>query len=367
MNTFLKNLKEIVEEIDVAPTLEQMPRRTLVDKGVAGPTAAHVIEEIHAPFNLAYLSFTTGSTAFQNIVGVTHPEIADRCCAVERIMTLAKIEKGAHAVVTYAPLINVFPAQALRTQEMTWSFLKRSCRDAFVLALCEEQPKVILGESSFICATLVDAENLGFAELLPRDCIVLCAGTPLDLELLEIAERFSWTVHDLYGCQEFGWLTLDGIPLRDDISLIPSPLGDNYCELVVGGLPLADSFVVSESGHVCNKAGKIITYRRRRTEPEYEVYITATTFPTVETVSRTARGILRIKGRVVKISPNIKFNAPETELAYLPSVFFTGDIVPSAVATISGTEKTRLFDSLIEAQIQFQGASKKDPTWVKKS
>jgi hypothetical protein len=47
------------------------------DKGIAGPTAAHVIEEIHTPLNLALVTFTTGSSAFQNIVGVTQNEL--RC------------------------------------------------------------------------------------------------------------------------------------------------------------------------------------------------------------------------------------------------------------------------------------------------
>ncbi|MFQ9936695.1 MAG: hypothetical protein ACLRXQ_12685 [Phascolarctobacterium faecium] len=40
----------------------------MADKGIAGPTAAHVIEDVHTPLNLAYLTFTTGTSAFQNIV-----------------------------------------------------------------------------------------------------------------------------------------------------------------------------------------------------------------------------------------------------------------------------------------------------------
>ena len=39
-----------------APTIQEMPRRTLVDKGANGPTAAHVIEEVHTPLNYAYIS-----------------------------------------------------------------------------------------------------------------------------------------------------------------------------------------------------------------------------------------------------------------------------------------------------------------------
>ena len=78
MKDFLDNLSQMVEDFGGAPTIEEMPRRTLFDKGINGPTAAHVIEEVHVPFNLAYLTFTTGSSAFQNIVGVTHAELTGR-------------------------------------------------------------------------------------------------------------------------------------------------------------------------------------------------------------------------------------------------------------------------------------------------
>ena len=73
---------------------------------------------------------------------------------------------------------------------------------------------------------------------------------------------------------------------------------------MVGGLPMADSFPVAESGHVCNPAGKILTYRRRRTHPEYEVVVLSTTLAASESIDKAARTILRIKGRVVKVSPN---------------------------------------------------------------
>ena len=40
----------------------------------------------------------------------------------------------------------------------------------------------------------------------------MTAGTPLDLELLPVAqELLQAEVHDLYGCQEIGWLAMDGI------------------------------------------------------------------------------------------------------------------------------------------------------------
>lgn len=364
MNILLNSLKTIVDDIDSAPTLQDMPKRTLSDKGIAGATAAHVIEEVHTPFNFSYITFTTGSSAFQNIVGVTESELQQRQLVAEKIMAQVGGKRGDHALITYAPLVNVFSANALRSVGISWNFLKRSGRDAFILSLCEDKPKFIIGESSFIYSTLIDAASLGFYELLPRDCIVLCAGTPLKLELIELASQYGWQIHDLYGCQEFGWLTLDGIPLRDDISMIPSPIGGQYHEMLAGGLPLADSFPISSKGHVCNREGKIISYQRKRTNPEYEVYVTGTTFPTIETISRVARTILRIKGRVVKISPHIKFNTDATELTYFPSVVEDYQNF-SAIAVIKGPEKTRLFDSIIEAQLQMQSSSKQDPAWIK--
>ena len=67
----LDDMALMVSQYSTAPSFADMPRRTLSDKMVAGPTSAHVIEEVHAPLNIAYTTFTTGSTAFQNIVGVT--------------------------------------------------------------------------------------------------------------------------------------------------------------------------------------------------------------------------------------------------------------------------------------------------------
>mgnify|MGYP007079298773 FL=1 len=143
----------------------------------------------------------------------------------------------------------------------------------------------------------------------------MTAGTPLDLELLPVAqELLQAEVHDLYGCQEIGWLAMDGIPVRDDIELTPAAIrgGQQYYELIAGGLPMGDSFPCSESGHVCNKAGKIITYRRERTYPEYEVIVKATTLASAVTLNRVARSILRIKGRIVKVSPEVQVNAEQT-------------------------------------------------------
>ena len=52
---------------------------------------------------------------------------------------------------------------------------------------------------------------MGVAEDLPKGVKLLTAGTPLDLELLPVAqELLQAEVHDLYGCQEIGWLAMDG-------------------------------------------------------------------------------------------------------------------------------------------------------------
>lgn len=362
----LERLATVVEKFGSAPTISGMPRRTLADKGINGPTAAHVIEEVHCPYNLAYLTFTTGSSAFQNIVGVTFEELPDRINATVRALEMANVARGSHALVTYAPLVNVYAAQALHEYGMTWSFLHRSSRDALIVALCRDKPGVIIGESGFLRVALEDVANLGLAGAMPRNCVVLCSGTPLDLGILPLAEKYGWQIHDLYGCQEFGWITLDGCPLRDDISLVPSPLGNDYKELVLGGLPLADSFIVGAGGHECNRNGEILTYRRKRTHPEYEVLVVATTFADATVIDKTARSILRTKSRVVKVHPEIKCNAQATELRLVSSMAAFEDVAEPA-ATIIGPEKTRLFDSLVEAQIAFQTTGKTDPTWVKKS
>ena len=86
MNDPIATLEWLVDAQQGIPTLTEMPRRTLSDKGIAGPTAAHVIEEIHTPLNLALVTFTTGSSAFQNIVGVTQNELPLRIAAGRRVL-----------------------------------------------------------------------------------------------------------------------------------------------------------------------------------------------------------------------------------------------------------------------------------------
>ena len=363
MKDILDSLAQMVEEFGNAPTIEEMPRRTLQDKGICGPTAAHVIEEVHVPLNLAFLSFTTGSSAFQNIVGVTHPEIEGREKATRSVFEQADVKSGSKILFTYPPLVNVFTKKALDACGMNWFFLRRSSRDAFLAALYNDRPDVVVGESSFLRSALEDAKSIGIDTFLPKGVIMLAAGTPLDLELPAVAHCIlGGRVHDLYGCQEFGWLTINGVPVRDDITLVKSPLpGNSMCEVVVGGLPMGDSFPIADSGHVCNSAGKIITYRRERTSPEYEVIVRATTLSSAVTIGRVARTILRIKGRIVKVDPNVKTMAPQTVLELC-----SGGCASAEPIIITGSQGTGLFDELVKAQLDYQQMSKSDPVWVKK-
>lgn len=154
--------------------------------------------------------------------------------------------------------------------------------------------------------------------------------------------------------------------MRDDIELVklPDNGGQDMYELVVGGLPMGDSFPVSESGHVCNRNGKVITYRRERTYPEYEVIVKATTLTSAVTLGRVARSILRIKGRVVKISPDVVTGAEHTVLKLIPDYITAGK---QQGIVIEGPEKTRFFDDLVQAQLDYQQKAKADPTWTKRN
>ena len=55
MKGILAEIASMVKDFGSAPTFAEMPRKTLADKGIAGPTAAHTIEEVHTPLNLAIL------------------------------------------------------------------------------------------------------------------------------------------------------------------------------------------------------------------------------------------------------------------------------------------------------------------------
>ena len=107
MDGMIAEICRMVKEFGTAPTLEEMPRRTLGDKGIAGPTSAHVIEEVHTPLNLAYMTYTTGSSAFQNIVGITYEELPARVKASENVFRMAGLERGDKVLVTYPPKYSV--------------------------------------------------------------------------------------------------------------------------------------------------------------------------------------------------------------------------------------------------------------------
>ena len=335
MGCNLKELEEYVNNADVSPTFDTMPKNTLKDKGIAGPTSAHVIEEIHTPFNIAYITTTTGTTAFQNITGVTLPEIPARIKASHKALALAGVKPGFHILLTYPPLVNVFPKQAFKDYGVSWSFLKSSSQDSLLLALCKDKPQVVMGESSFLRATLENAKKMGMAHLLPKDIIFIAAGTPLDSELAHVVSQVApGKVCDLYGCQEFGWLTLEGIPLRDDITMLDG-------NLIVGGLPTGDSFPVID--------GKIITPARKRGS-DIETTILQSTARGRDTVECLARTILRIKAKIVRVSPDLVLSADKT------------------IVSVGGhvlTEKTEMIDSLLQAQLDYQSSRKNDPTWIK--
>lgn len=354
----IEELKRFVLDYGTAPTLEEMERRSLKDKGIAGPSGAHVIEEVHVPYNFAYITATTGTTAFQNLVGVTHTELPGRRSAAERLFGMLGIEKGARMLVSYPPLVSVFSQDALTACGIGTDFLLRSDRDAFLLAACEKQPAVIVGESSFLKRALQNLKGLGILDLFPRGTVFLAAGTPLDVELVSVAkELVDGKVHDLYGCQEFGFLALDGIPLRDDLTLLPRD--ETYYDLFVGGLPTGDCFAVSEKGHICNPEGKILTYSRKRRDEECEVVVKATTAKGRDTILRLRKTILRIKARIIRLDPELELGAERTRLLLTNP--------EGQERLIEGPEATGLFDRLLEAQVDYQHLSKSDPLWLKNS
>lgn len=352
----ITQLREFVSDVGTSPTLLEMKRRGLYEKGIDGPTGAHIIEEIHVPLNFAYITATTGSSAFQNLVGVTWKEIPDRVKAAEKLFELASIPRGCRMLVTYPPLVSVFSKKALDELGVEVEFMLRSERAAFILAVCEKQPDVIVGESSFLKAALHDAKRMDMLDLFPEGLIFLAAGTPLDLELLDAVELLQGgCVHDLYGCQEFGFLTLDGIPLRDDLSLLERKAG--YFDLFAGGLPTGDCFAVSEKGHVCNREGKIITYTRIRQDTDCMTVILGTTVRSQDTVRRLVKTILRIKARIVCVDSSVELGADCTRL-----LIQNGE---GRQMILKGPVKTRMFDRLMDAQKEYQAMEKTDPAWSK--
>ena len=352
----LKELGQHLLSFGSGPTLEEMPRSTLADKGLDGPTAAHRVEEIHAPFNYAYLTCTTGSSAFQNLVGVTWQELEAREAAGREALSRLGLDRGSKLLITYPPLVSVFSKRALDQAGIEVHFIPRPSRDALLVTLAGEQPHAVLGESTFLRAALVDAGRLGVLGQMPQQLTIIAAGSSMDPQLVEEATKLSGaSVHDLYGCQEFGWLCLDGIPLRQDITLWDANLPDSRRLLLVGGLPTGDCFHTKTG---LDGTTEVLTPTCQRIPVEPEVHILASTAEDLETVSRAARTILRIKAKILRVDEHCQCKAERTHLRVT---------IPGGGPSLEiiGPEKTRLFDDLLEAQRTYQRKQKTDPVWNK--
>lgn len=353
----IQALKEAIALYGNGPLLQEMKHRTLADKGIAGSTAAHVIEEVHTPNNYAYITFTTGTSAFQNLVGVTGEELDMRLEAGKRVLARAGIRRGDKILITYPPLINVFSRQVFDCSGVETVFMKRPSRDAFLLAMCEEKPQAVIGESSFLRCGIEDGKKLGILKEFPKNLILVAAGAALDLELISacgLLEQAS--LHDLYGCQEFGWLLLDGIPLREDITLIPSGDRHQYVHVVAGGLSTGDSF--AKGVHTLNPEGTVVTYASHRSRKEWTTVITQSTARDDSSLYRLAKSILRMKGKLVMVDDAVQCGAEENVVKVINPE--TGE-----EAVITGA-KLRLLEDLLKAQLQYQIQDKKDPVWHKK-
>lgn len=349
---------------DSEPTLAEMPRLTLRDKSIDGPAAAHKIEEVHTPENFAFTTFSTGSSALQNVIGVTLPELESRRRASEKIFKMTGLSAGCAMLVTYPPLVNLFTADALRAHGVKVSFLRKSARSSLLSVLALRRPDVLVGESSFICSAMRDADKLSRSDLFGEGMKIFAAGTPLNMELLEEAEKREIVLHDLYGCQEFGWLACDGCAVRNDISFIPAGCGnEKLFEVVVGGLPVGDVIPLSSEGHVCGGKGNMLTYRRERAQVEFNVIVKESKMLSPESVRRTARSITRLKGRRVYVSHDIITGAEHTVLELKKPV----EECPSAASgfTICGDEKTETFDLIAQAQLSYQSDHRESGVWRK--
>ncbi|NLB54770.1 MAG: long-chain fatty acid--CoA ligase [Lentisphaerae bacterium] len=358
---FFEQLRKSLEAFGTAPTFAEMPRRSLEAKSIAGPTAAHTIEEIHVPLNVAGITFTTGTSALQNIVGIAHEEMPLRKEIGLRVLKLIGAKPGDKLLCCYPPLINVFTSNAFGEAGVSLSFLRRSSRDAFLEALYYDRPDLIIGESTFIKVALEDAIRMDIHEDLPGVRSIMVAGTPLDTDMPAIAEELTeCKVFDVYGCQEFGWIAVNGEVIRDDISLIDA--GGGQKEVIAGGLPVGDIFPVGTRRHILSESGNLITYRRQRTVYEKEVVVRESSVTSLDTLQRAVKTILRLKSKVVKIHPDVKLGSDKTVLWIKDE---SGAITSDPVAEITGPDKTAYFDLLIQAQLNYQLNPPKDPAWLK--
>jgi hypothetical protein len=68
---------------------------------------------------------------------------------------------------------------------------------------------------------------------------------------------------------------------------------------------------------------------------------------------------LRIKAKILRVSPNLVLGAPRTLVSVYPYDKITSD------TQIEGPGKTRMLDSLLQAQLEYQSSAKNDPAWFK--
>ena len=352
---------EFFDLFDTEATLAEMDRLSLENKGINGPVAVHKIEEIQTPDNFAFATFSTGTTALQNLIGVTHREIQDRCNASKRLFELSGINRGDSILFTYPPLVNLFPYKAIMDSGIKIQFLKRSSKTSLLSFLSSCNADCIIGESAFLCSAMRDADSLAMKDLFK--CKIIAAGTPLSADLAEECEKRGIELHDAYGCQEFGWLALDGIEVRNDISFMPVNSSGSLCEIIAGGLPTGDVMPVIDGGHFLSKKSKMATYRRKRSENESIVIIKESNVNSADTLSRTAKAVVRIKGKIISIASDVKVKSERTVLEIKK---LCGDVISSDNAfLISSKEKTALFDSILNAQLDYQGNHKFNELWNK--
>ncbi len=352
------------DAFDNEHTLAEMPRLSLKDKSIDGPAAAHKIEEVHTPDNFAFTTFSTGSSALQNVIAVTWPEMESRRSASAKVFQMTGLGSGCDMLVTYPPLVNLFTPDALRAHGVNVRFLERSSRSSLLAALASRRPDAIVGESSFILSAMLDADKLSRPDLFGCGMKIFASGTPLKMELLEEAEKKKIEVHDLYGCQEFGWLACDGHAVRNDISFLPVSGGSgNLFEIAVGGLPVGDIVPLSAGGHVCGRSGEILTYRRQRAQTEFDVIVKESKMSSPESVKRTARSITRLKGRRVYVSHDLVTGAAHTVLELKKSP----EECPAASGSfiIRGDEKTETFDLIAQALLSYQSSHRENGVWSK--
>jgi hypothetical protein len=94
------------------------------------------------------------------------------------------------------------------------------------------------------------------------------------------------------------------------------------------------------------------------------VFVRETTVNAMQTIERAARSILRIKTKVIKVPDDVVLDADHTVLELRPSIPTKEDEGLEPII-IEGPVKTKMFDLLVQAQLDYQTLNIKDPCWVK--